>query len=115
MSTSSPLSDTQYHSLAMAVLSAVETQVDRWLDADVIDIDTHRSGGLLELAFPNSSKVIINMQPPLQELWLATRGGGFHFRYTDGTWQDTRDGTEFFACLSAHVSKQAGKTLVFVA
>ncbi len=99
----------------MAALSVIETQVDRWLDADTIDIDTHRSGGLLELAFPNNSKIIINMQPPLQELWLATRGGGFHFRYIDDAWRDTRDGTEFFVCLSDHASKQAGKALIFSA
>jgi len=105
----------QYHSLAMATLTAVETQVDRWLDADVIDIDTHRSGGLLELAFPNASKIIINMQPPLQELWLATRGGGFHFRYAEGAWRDTRDGSEFFICLSEHATKQSGLALAFVA
>lgn len=112
MSTHS-LSDTEYHRLAVVTLAAVESQVDRWLDEDVVDIDTHRTGGLLELVFPNASKIIINTQPPLQELWLAAKGGGFHFRYTNGAWRDTRDGSEFFICLSHHASAQAGKPLRF--
>lgn len=108
------LSDTEYHTLSAAILADIESQVDRLLDAGVIDIDTHRTGGLLELVFPNASKIIINTQPPLHELWLATRGGGFHFRYVDGSWRDTRDGQEFFVRLSQHASSQAGQDLLFV-
>lgn len=108
------LSDSEYHHLATQTLAAIESQVDRWLDEDVIDIDTHRTGGLLELVFPNTTKIIINTQPPLHEIWLAARGGGFHFRYENGNWRDTRDGTEFLACLSRHASAQAGKTLAFL-
>ena len=74
------------------MLAAIEATVDRWLQDDVIDIDTQRTGGLLELSFPNGSKIVVNTQPPLQELWLAARGGGFHFKLVDGRWLDTRDG-----------------------
>ena len=35
-----------------AVLARIEATVDRWLQDDVIDIDTQRTGGLLELGFP---------------------------------------------------------------
>ncbi len=108
-----PLSDSDYLSKAMAVLSAIETTLDRWLDEDVVDIDTHRTGGLLELSFGNGSKIVLNTQPPLQELWLAARGGGFHFKYVDGRWLDTKDGREFHAALSAHASAQAGLALEF--
>ena len=109
----SPLSDAEYLAKAHEVLDHLETLVDRWLDEDVIDIDTHRTGGLLEMSFPNGSKIIINTQPPLQELWLAARGGGFHFRYCDGRWLDTRESTEFHAMLSRHASAQAGRPLNF--
>lgn len=111
--TSPELSDADYQRLAHATLSAIEKQLDAWLDQDVIDVDAHRSGGLLELAFPNGSKIIINTQPPLQELWLAARGGGFHFRWRAGQWVDTRDGQEMLACLSHHASLQAGMPLSF--
>ena len=91
MSPSSPatpaataLSDTEYQARTRAVLDAIEAQVDQWLDSDWIDIDTHRSGGLLEMSFPDRSKIIINTQAPLQELWLAAKAGGFHYRFVAG-------------------------------
>ena len=107
------LSDAEYQHRAHDMLAHVESTVDGWLDADVIDIDTHRTGGLLELQFPNSSQIIINLQPPLHEIWLAAKGGGFHFRWSAGHWLDTRDNSEFLAVLSAHASLQAGHALHF--
>lgn len=111
----SSLSDAEYHRLAHAALASIEATLDGWLEDDVVDVDTHRTGGLLELSFPGGSKIILNTQPPLQELWMAAQGGGFHYRYVDGAWRDTRDGTEFFAALSQHASRQAGIPLQFVA
>ena len=107
-----PLADADFHQLAHAVLGAIESTVDRWLDDDVVDIDTHRTGGLLELSLPGGSKIIINTQPPLQELWLAAKAGGHHYRHVAGRWLDTRDSSEFFAALSQHLSAQAGQALV---
>ena len=110
-----PLSDGEYHRLTAAVLAAIEATVDRWLQDDVIDIDSHRTGGLLELVFPDRSRIVINTQPPLHELWLASREGGFHYRHVAGRWLDTRDGSEFFEVLSREASRQAGVTLHFSA
>jgi CyaY protein len=108
-----PVSDADFHRLAHAVLSAIEAATDRWLDDDVVDIDSQRTGGLLELSLPGGSKIILNTQPPLQEIWLAAKAGGHHYRLVAGRWLDTRDGSEFFAALSQHASAQAGQTLVF--
>lgn len=107
-----PLDDVDYHARTDAILKGVESQIDAWLDGDVIDIDTHRTGGLLELSFPNRSKIIINTQPPLQELWVAAKAGGFHFRFVDGRWVE-RGGREFHALLSDEASAQGGRTLRF--
>jgi CyaY protein len=110
----SPFTDAEYHQRASAALAAIEAQVDRWLEQDVIDIDTHRTGGLLELALPNGSKLIVNTQPPLHELWLAAKAGGFHFRLqASGQWLDTKDGADFFQRLSEQASAQAGQPLAF--
>ncbi len=109
----SALSDTDYQRETSALLARIEATVDRWLQDDVIDIDTHRTGGLLELSFPNGSKIVINTQPPLHEVWLAARHGGFHYRWADGQWRDTRDGSEFIGALSQHASQQAGLALRF--
>jgi CyaY protein len=107
-----PLSDSEYHAKASAVLAGIEAAVDRFLQDDVVDIDTHRTGGLLELGFPNGTKIVLNTQPPLHELWMAARAGGFHYKYVDGRWLD-REGREFFEALSACASEQAGVPLRF--
>jgi CyaY protein len=108
-----PLTDAQFNALTGAVLSSVEAAVDQWLQDDVVDIDSHRTGGLLELSFPNGSKLVLNTQPPLHELWLAARSGGYHYKHVNGRWLDTREGREFFDALSGCASEQAGITLKF--
>jgi len=108
-----PLTDSQYHALTGALLAGIEATVDRWLQDDLVDIDTQRTGGLLELTFPGGSKIILNTQPPLQELWMAARSGGFHYKHVEGRWRDTRNGNDFFDALSACASEQSGKPLRF--
>lgn len=109
----SALSDAEYRRETDALLSRIEAATDRWLDTDMVDIDTQRTGGLLELSFVDGSKIVVNTQPPLHEVWLAARAGGYHYRWVAGLWLDTRDGSEFFAALSQHASAQAGKALQF--
>ena len=110
-----PLTDMEFRAKAGAVLSHIEVTLDRWLQQDVIDIDASRTGGLLEMSSPNGSKIVVNTQPPLQELWLAARSGGYHFKHADGRWLDTRGGLEFYSALSACTSEQAGVGLSFEA
>ena len=107
------LTDAEYLALTRTLLDAIEAQTDAWLQADVIDIDAQRTGGLLELSFPNGSKIVVNTQPPLQEVWLAARSGGFHYKHVAGRWADTKDGREFLAALSACACEQAGQALIF--
>jgi CyaY protein len=110
-----PLSDAEYQRLTSEVLASIEATADLWLQDDLIDVDTHRTGGLLELVFPDDSRIVVNTQPPLHEIWLAARAGGYHFRYVQGRWLDTRDGSEFFDALSRHASTQGGVELRFAA
>jgi CyaY protein len=109
----SSLTDAEYQRLASHVLARVESTLDAWLQNDVIDIDAQRTGGLLELSLPGGSKIVINTQPPLHEIWLAARAGGYHFKHIDGRWLDTKDGVEFFERLSREASAQAGQALTF--
>jgi len=108
------LSDADYHAKAHALLARIEAQIDAWLEDDVVDIDTHRTGGLLELSMPGGSKIVINTQPPLQEIWLAARAGGYHFKWDGARWVD-REGQEFCARLSHCASEQAARALTFSA
>ena len=108
-----PLTDAQYHAATSAVLAHVEATLDGWLQDDIVDIDTHRTGGLLELLFADGSRIVINTQPPLHELWLAGRSGAYHYKHREGRWLGTRDGRDFFEVLSECASEQSGRTLRF--
>jgi CyaY protein len=37
----------------------------------------------------------------MQEMWLAAKSGGFHYKHDGQHWRNTRDGTEFFEALNA--------------
>jgi len=109
------MTDSEYHERADALLKRLEAQADAWLQEDVIDIDTQRAGGLLEMSLPDHSKLVINKQPPLQEIWLASRAGGYHFQWRDGAWCDSKSGASFDAVFNAQASAQSGKLLVLTA
>jgi CyaY protein len=91
----------------------VETACDRINDESDADVDNQRTGGMVTLTFENRSQIIINLQKPLQEIWLAARAGGFHYKYVAGQWRDTKTGHDFFADLSRYASEQAGQPLHF--
>jgi CyaY protein len=103
------MSDSEYLTRAEAALAAIE----RTLDDTAADIEFERSGNVLTLEFENGTKIIVNLQPPMREIWIAAKAGGFHFRYTDDAWRDTRNGTEFFAALSDYATQQAGEPVRF--
>ncbi|EKS72340.1 MULTISPECIES: iron donor protein CyaY [Caballeronia] len=105
------MTDQEYLTLAEAALTAIERSVD---NAEA-DIEFERSGNVLTLEFENRTKVIVNLQPPKHEIWLAAKAGGFHYKYVDGAWRDTRDNSEFFATLSKYSSEQAGEPIRFKA
>ena len=103
------MNDVEYDELTDAVLLAVEEAIER-LD---LDLDFESNGGLLSISFPDKSKIIINKQPPLHQLWVATKFNGHHFEYRDGLWIDNRSGSEFWQLLNDAASKQAGVTVEF--
>jgi len=88
------------------------TAIENAIDACGVDVETSRSGQVLELEFDNGSKIIVNGNAPVREVWVAARSGGFHFRWADGCWVDTRSGEELFVNLSRLVSQQGGLAVV---
>ncbi|MDB5826896.1 MAG: iron donor protein CyaY, partial [Variovorax sp.] len=78
------MSDPEYLDRAEGALAAIEQACDRIYDATDADMDNQRVGGMITITFRNASQLIVNLQPPLQEIWLAARSGGYHYRH-DGT------------------------------
>lgn len=107
------MTDTEYLDRAEALLRAVEQACDRINDETEADIDNQRVGGMITLTFANRSQIVINLQKPLHEVWLAARCGGFHYQWDGQAWMDTKGQGEFFACLSRFASEQAGQDLRF--
>ncbi len=109
------MTDPEFMNQAEAVLQAVELCCDRINDATDADIDNQRVGGMVTLTFANRSQIIVNLQKPLHEIWLAARAGGFHYKFDGAYWRDTKTAQEFFADLSTNASAQSGQALVFSA
>jgi CyaY protein len=107
------MTDLEYLDRAEALLRAVEAQCDRINEDTDADIDNQRVGGMVTLTFADRSQIIINLQPPLHEVWLAARSGGYHYRLVDGAWRDTKSGEAFFERLSRSATEHAGMTLRF--
>ena len=107
------MTDLDYLDQAETLLKAVEASCDRMNDESDADIDNQRMGGMITLTFVNRSQIVINLQKPLQEVWLAAKAGGYHYHLVDGQWQDTKGQGEFFAQLSQQASTQAAMALQF--
>ncbi len=107
------MTDIEFQDRAEAALQAVETSCDRINDATDADIDNQRTGGMITLVFANKSQIVINLQKPLQEIWLAAKSGGYHYKFSSGYWNDTKGQGEFFSSLSRYASEQSGFALTF--
>ena len=107
------MTDPEFMDRAEALLQTVEVCCDKMNEMDDVDVDNQRVGSMVTLSFPNRSQIIINLQKPLHEVWIAARSGGYHFRWQDGVWEDTKGQGEFFVTLSKDASAQAGMPLNF--
>lgn len=107
------MTDPEYMDRAEALLARVETCCDRINEATDADIDNQRVGGMVTLTFRNGSQIVVNLQKPLHEVWMAARAGGFHYKFDGARWLDTKGHGEFFAHLAKYASEQAGRPLAF--
>jgi len=108
------MTETEFLTLSAAVLTRIEEAIENAAAAADADIDIERkAGGILELEFDNGSKVVVNSQVPMRQIWVAAKSGGFHFEAAaaGGGWRDTRSGEDLFATLSKVVSDQSGIAL----
>jgi CyaY protein len=105
------MTDLEFMNEAEQLLCTVERLCDQWNDCTDVDVDVQRTGAVLTLVFPNRTQIVVNLQKPLHEVWLATRAGGFHYRWMQGQWCDTRQGANFWSQLQHCANAQAGMVL----
>ena len=96
------MDDKEFASLAQAALIRIQSG----LENAGLDFETP-GDGILKIDFDDGSKMVINRHGAAQEVWVAARSGGFHFRPTDGSWKDSRDGEDLYVKL-AEADRAAG-------
>lgn len=101
------MKESEFHVLADAQILLIEEAIENC----GVDIDYDTTGGVLTLTFADQSKIIINKQTPLSQIWVATRGNGYHFELQHDQWIDNREGHELMNLLSAACSSQSGQTV----
>jgi CyaY protein len=102
------MTEGEYKALSDAFFARLEDALDN-VDAD-LDFEM-APGGVLEVEFADGSMMVINRQSALNEIWVAARSGGFHYRWDGAAWRDTRGGEEIFQALGRMASEQAGKPI----
>lgn len=104
------MNESEFHNIADQTIEDIQIAID---DSGA-DIDYEESGGVLTLEFDNGSKIIFSKQPPMKQLWMAARSGGFHFDYKadSETWVcDSGDNEELYAMLSRLATEQSGEAI----
>ena len=110
------IDDKQFYQLGSNLLHSIEVALETADEALDLDLDIERQGGnVINIRFKDKSVIVINTQPPLHEIWVAAKSGGYHYRWA-GTmaqplWLDTKTGKELLSDLTEFASAQAGQAL----
>jgi CyaY protein len=110
------IDDKQFHQLGSNLLQSIEVALEAADDELDLDLDVERQGGnVINIRFRDKSVIVVNTQPPLHEIWVAAKSGGYHYRWA-GTmatplWLDTKTGRELLNDLTQFASAQAGQAV----
>ena len=86
------MTETEYLQQTQTLFNAVMTHIED----NYPDLDAQSQGAVLEIENDDGQKIIINQQAAMQEVWLASRSGGYHFKWNGINWVNTRDDTDFW-------------------
>jgi len=110
------IDDRQFYQLGSNLLQSIEAALEAADDELDLDLDVERQGGnVINIRFRDKSVIVVNTQPPLHEIWVAAKSGGYHYRWA-GTmatplWLDTKTGRELLSDLTQFASAQAGQAV----
>lgn len=105
------MTETEFLNRVTEAWEEIESRVDRWAVEDGAEVEINRQGPVLEIEFDSGTKLIVNPQTPMQQIWLASPWGAFHFQWMGDRWQDTRSDRDFWQVLHDQASKAAGGEL----
>lgn len=74
-------------------------------------IDFEINGNVMTLEFENRSQIVINRQEAMQQIWVASLSGGYHFSYAENAWSCSKTGLTLKALLTQECSLQANEAI----
>lgn len=76
------MNEQQYHQ----TVDTLFLKIEAWLEDsdDMVDFDSQE--GILTITFEQGDCIILSRQAALQEVWLASKRGAYHFSLKQGSW-----------------------------
>ncbi|MFN6961959.1 MAG: iron donor protein CyaY [Rhodocyclaceae bacterium] len=109
------MDEREFLALADAELARIEAALETLQENDDPDWDYEiKPGGIIELDFADGSKIIVHRHAAAQEIWVAAKAGGFHFKppvQPGGHWSDTKSKESLAAVLSCCIGAQSGRPI----
>jgi CyaY protein len=96
---------------ADAIYSAVLRRLDQE-DPDVVEAEMSAGVVKIRVAARNQT-FVLNIQPPLREVWFAAGDRAWHFQWTGRAWADPRNGDELAQVLGSTISAATGQGVSF--
>lgn len=87
-------------------------EVENLLEMLPDDVDIRVAEGVINATFSSGIVFVFSRQPPTEQLWLATPGGGFHYVWSESKsdWVDTKSGLAFRVALKQQLEEHVGLT-----
>ncbi|MBF0279963.1 MAG: iron donor protein CyaY [SAR324 cluster bacterium] len=102
----------EYLKRAKHLFESVENKLDEYED----DMDYDQVDGKIEIIFENgSSRLVVNTQRAISEIWLAGGARAWHFKWIDEKqqWLAEAEQEEFYQLLARLIEDRIKKKIVF--
>lgn len=99
------MNEQQYHQMVDTLFLKIEA----WLEDTNEEIDFDSQEGILTITFEQGDCLVLSRQASLQEVWLASKQGAYHFKRVDEMWVTKHHQTLIQTI--ADCAKQAGAIL----
>lgn len=105
------LDEATYSGLVSSVFKRLVAAADQ-IDPDLLDCDS--TGDMVTFTSSAGSKVVVNTQRAVTQIWVAGKSQGIHFSWDGSKWLDDKGkGLELLAWVSECVEAACGKPLTY--
>jgi CyaY protein len=97
------MNTSQFNQLTKKVYDTVFRSFESY-DPDLVEADYNLDS--ISICFQDGTRFVVNRQPPVKQLWLATKNKGYHFNYDEVKmkWICDRTNQEFTEVFNKSVS-----------